>query len=72
MIDDHTFRNPIMAAGIAAAVTVAYVYLKARMNGQKVTQNSEFAKPAFLVGILVYFIVHQGNAHRESLAAEPF
>jgi hypothetical protein len=72
MIDDHTFRNPIMAAGIAAAATVAYVYLKARMNGQKVTQNSEFAKPAFLVGILVYFIVYQGNAHRESLIAEPF
>lgn len=72
MIDDHTFRNPIMAAGISAALTVAYVYLKSRLNGQQVTQNSDFAKPAFLVGILVYFIVYQGNAHRESLVTEPF
>ena len=72
MFDDHTFRNPMMAAGIAAAVTAAYVYLKARMNGQKITQNSEYVKPAFLVALLVYFIVHQGNAHRESLSTEPF
>lgn len=72
MLDDHTFRNPVMAAGIAAAATVAYVYLKARMNGQQITQNSEYVKPAFLVGLLVYFIVYQGNAHKESLSPEPF
>jgi hypothetical protein len=72
MFDDHTFRNPVMAAAIAAAAVVAYVYAKAHMNGQKVVQNSEYAKPAFLVAILVYFIVHQGNAHRETLVAEPF
>lgn len=69
---DHTFRNPVTAAGIAAAATVAYVYLKAKMNGQTVTQNSDYFKPAFLVALLVYFIVHQGNAHKESLSPEPF
>jgi hypothetical protein len=72
LFDDHTFRNPVMAAGIAAVVTVLYVYLKSKMNGQPISQNSEYAKPAFLVGLLVYFIVQQGNAHRESIAAEPF
>jgi len=34
--------------------------------------NSEYAKPAVLVAILVYFIVAQGSGHRESVSLEPF
>ena len=65
-------RNPMWAALFAAAVTVAYVYIKAHINNEGVPKTSAFAKPAALVAILVYFIVDNGVATRESISAEPF
>jgi len=69
---DHYLRQPASAAAIAAAVTVAYLMAKNKMNGKKNVQNSEYAKPAFLVGVLVYIIVSQGSGQRESMSTEPF
>lgn len=68
---DHYFRNPMTAAAIAGAVTIAYIHLKASMNKEKL-QNSAYFKPAFLVAVLVYIIVQQGNASRESISSDPF
>jgi hypothetical protein len=59
------------AALIAAGVTVGYVYIKSSMNNEKLP-NSAYTKPAFLVGLLVYFIVQQGNAHHETLVRTPY
>jgi ABC-type tungstate transport system substrate-binding protein len=69
---DHYLRQPASAAAIAAAVTVAYLMVKNKMNGKKNVPNSEYAKPAFLVGVLVYMIVSQGSGQRESMSTEPF
>jgi hypothetical protein len=41
------------------------------MNSEKL-KNSSYFKPAFMVAILVYFIVYKGNGHRESIATQPF
>lgn len=69
---DHYFREPFSAAAIAGAVTIAYVIIRARMNGEGKVKNSEFMKPAFLVALLVYFIVAQGQAAHEPIMKEPF
>jgi len=69
---DHYFRQPLSAAVISAAVTMVYIYGKNKMNGRAQVPNSEYTKPAFLVAILVYLIVSQGSAHRESVSLEPF
>jgi hypothetical protein len=69
---DHHFRDPMSAAGIAAVATIAYIYIRASMNNEKALPNSAYFKPAFLVGLLVYIIVHQGNGHQESLSSTPF
>ena len=68
---DHYFREPMSAAAIAAAATIAYIHVKATMNKEKL-QNSAYFKPAFLVGLLVYFIVSQGVGSRETISTEPF
>jgi hypothetical protein len=68
---DHYFREPFSAAVIAAAITMGYVYIKAKMNNEKL-KNSSYFKPAFMTALLVYFIVAKGNGHRESLATQPF
>ena len=34
--------------------------------------NSAYVKPAILVAILVYFIVANGVAQRETISSEPF
>jgi hypothetical protein len=60
------------AGAIAAAVTIIYLMGKNKMNGKADVPNSEYAKPAVLVAILVYFIVSQGSGHRESVSLEPF
>lgn len=60
---EQYLREPGSAAVIAAGITIAYIYLKAKMNGGEKLKNSEFAKPAFLVGLLVYFIVSQGQGY---------
>lgn len=69
---DHYFRDPMSAAGIAAAATIAYIYIRASMNNDKALPNSAYFKPAFLVGLLVYLIVHQGSGHQESISTTPF
>ena len=68
---DHHFRNPMSAAAIAAGATIAYVHVKSSMNKEKLP-NSAYFKPAFLVALLVYFIVSQGNASHESISSDPF
>jgi hypothetical protein len=68
---DHYFRNPMSAAAIAAGATVVYIHVKSSMNKEKLP-NSAYFKPAFLVGLLVYIIVQQGNASHESISSEPF
>lgn len=69
---DHYFRQPWSAALIAAAVTMAYVFARNKMNGRTNVPNSEYAKPAFLVAVLVWLIVSQGCGQRESVSLEPF
>jgi hypothetical protein len=70
---DHYFRQPWSAALIAAAITMAYVYARNKMNGRGANvPNSEYAKPAFLVAALTWIIVSQGCGQRESVSLEPF
>jgi hypothetical protein len=69
---DHWFREPTTAAVIAGAATVAYVYMKNGLNGEKKVPNSAYMKPAFLVALLVYFVVNYGNGHTESVSREPY
>ena len=69
---DQYFREPFSAAAIAAVVVVVYVYAKSRMNNEGKVKNSEYFKPAFLVGILVYFIVSQGQGDSGPVLKEPF
>lgn len=69
---DHYFRQPWSAALIAAAATMVYVFARNKMNGKANVPNSEYAKPAFLVAVLVYLVVSQGCGSRESVSLEPF
>ena len=69
---DKYFREPMSAAAIAAIVTAAYVYIKGKMNGQGKLKNSDYVKPAFLVALLVFFIVSQGNGQGEAVSKEPY
>ncbi len=69
---DQYFREPFSASVIAAAVVVAYVFIRARMNNQEKLKNSDYFKPAFLVGLLVYFIVSQGQGDSGPVLKEPF
>jgi len=65
-------REPFGAAVFAAIVTAGYVHVKAKMNGEGKLQTSHYVKPAFLVALLVYFIVSSGSAQREKISSEPF
>jgi uncharacterized membrane protein len=69
---DQYFREPFSAAVIAAAVVIAYVFGKAKMNNEGKLKNSDYFKPAFLVGVLVYFIVSQGQGDSGPIMKEPF
>ena len=51
---------------------MAYVFVKAKMNGETKVKNSEYFKNALLVGLLVYFIVSQGQGSHEPIMKEPF
>lgn len=59
-------REPMYAAVFAAGATALYIYGKARLNNKEIP-NHEFVKPAFLVGLLVYFIIHMGNSEAEPI-----
>jgi len=65
-------REPFSAAAIAAGIVVAYIYFKGKMNNEDKVKNSDYFKPAFLVGALVYFIVSQGQGDSGPVLREPF
>ncbi len=69
---DQYFREPFSAAVIAAAVVIAYVFGKSKINNEGKLKNSDYFKPAFLVGVLVYFIVSQGQGDSGPIMKEPF
>jgi hypothetical protein len=69
---DKYFREPFSAAVIAAALTAAYVMGKSKMNGEKKVKNSDMMKPAFLVGLLVYFIISQGVGQGDAVSKDPY
>jgi hypothetical protein len=69
---EHYFKEPFSAAVIAAAATMGYVFVRAKMNGQEKVKNSEYFKAAFLVALLVYFIVSQGQGSHDPIMKEPF
>lgn len=69
---DQYLREPAGAAVFAGAATMAYVYGKAKMNNEGPIKNSEMMKPAFLVAILVYFIVSRTDGSHETMTKEPF
>jgi hypothetical protein len=60
-------RQPIPAALFAAGVTIVYIQLTNRMSNKGKLPNHVFIKPAFLIGILVYFIVQMGQAQSEPI-----
>jgi len=69
---DQYLREPFSAAIIAAAITAIYVFVKGKMNNEGKNKNSEYFKPAFLVGLLVYFIVSQGQGDSGPVMREPY
>jgi uncharacterized membrane protein len=69
---EQYFQEPTSAAVIAAAVTIGYVFIRSKMNGDQKIKNSEYFKPAFLVGLLVYFIVSQGQGSHGQVSKEPY
>lgn len=69
---DQYCREPFSAAVIAAAIVVGYIYIRARMNNEEKLKNSDYFKPAFLVGLLVYLIVQQGQGDSGPVLREPF
>jgi len=47
---DQYLRDPTGAAVVAGAVTMAYVYGRAKMNNEGPIKNSELMKPALFGG----------------------
>jgi uncharacterized membrane protein YphA (DoxX/SURF4 family) len=62
-------KNPLSASLFAAVVTALAIYFT---NKDKNVKNSAYTKPAFFVGLLVYFIVYSGNARYETISKDPF
>ena len=58
---DEYLRDPASAALIASGLTALYIHGKARLNDEGTLSTSAYAKPAALVGILVYFIISNGQ-----------
>ena len=69
---DEYLREPASAAIIAAGITAMYIHAKARLNDEGSRTTSSYAKPAALVGILVYFVVSNGIGKRETISTDPF
>jgi hypothetical protein len=63
-------RRSATAALAAAVATIAYIHIRAKMNGQQL-ENHMYIKPALLVGLLVYIIIHYGNSHDEPILKTP-
>jgi hypothetical protein len=49
------------AAVFAAILTVAFIHIQMKIQGVENVKNSTYFKPAFLIAILVYGIVHFGQ-----------
>jgi hypothetical protein len=60
-------RQPIPSAVVAAIATYIYLMLRTRLNGQEKKPNNYYIKPAFLVGVLVFFIVKLGQSEPEPI-----
>ena len=69
---DQYCREPMSAAVIAAAIVAAYIMGKSKLNNEGKLKNSDYFKPAFLVAVLVYFIVSQGQGDSGPILKEPF
>jgi len=69
---DQYFREPMSAAVIAAGLVAGYILAKSKLNNEGKLKNSDYFKPAFLVAVLVYFIVSQGQGDSGPILKEPF
>jgi len=66
------FRDPVSAALSAAIMTALYIHFRVYINNEKKPELNEYAKPAALNAIMVYFIVSNGIGQRETISMEPF
>jgi hypothetical protein len=69
---DQYFREPTSAAVIAMCIVVGYILIRSKLNNEGKLKNSDYFKPAFLVGVLVYFIVSKGQGDSGPVLKEPF
>ena len=69
---DQYFREPMSAAVIAAGLVAGYILVRSKLNNEGKLKNSDYFKPAFLVAVLVYFIVSQGQGDSGPILKEPF
>lgn len=69
---DHYFREPLSAACIAAVIVTAYVFTKSKLNNESTLKNSDYFKPAFLVAILVFFMIRQGSGDSGPVLTDPY
>ena len=65
-------RDPMSAALIAGGITAGYIHIKAQLNNEGKLELSQYAKPAALNAILIYFIVSNGIGQRETISTDPF
>jgi hypothetical protein len=65
-------QNPLYAAIFAGVATAGYIHAKNKLNNEKPLITSDYMKPAFLVALLVYFIISVGIGARETISTEPF
>lgn len=73
---DKWLSKPGTAALFAGAITAMAIYVSRPIDekgAKKTMKNSEFAKPALFVAVLVYFIVYNGTGSKfEQISKEPF
>jgi len=65
-------RDPVYAGLIAGMITAGYIHAKAYLNNEGKLEINQYAKPAVLVAILVYFIVVNGIGQKEIISDDPF
>lgn len=54
-------RQPAYAAAFAIFATLVFIYAKLKFQGVEDVKNSTYFKPAFMIAVLVYSIVHFGQ-----------
>jgi|TARA_B100000287_G_scaffold201539_1_gene190383 hypothetical protein len=70
-LEDY-LRDPLSAALIAGALTAGYIHMRGKLNNEPKKELAEFAKPAALNAILVFFIVSNGIGAKEAISTDPF